>query len=125
MARAPRRRGPAQARRLTAQNDHRVAVLHLRRDGRLTTECTSATKAETCPAGSPTTSYTYDKVGNRKTHIDVKGTTTYNYDAADQLTWSVLGSTTTDYGYDADGNETKAGTRAYSYEANDRLISMT
>ncbi|WP_164991882.1 DUF6531 domain-containing protein [Streptomyces sp. N1] len=93
--------------------------------GRLKSECASATKAETCPAGSSTTSYTYDKVGNRKTRTDAKGTTTYNYDAADQLTTSVLGSTRTDYGYDADGNQTKAGTRAYAYDANDKLTSMT
>ncbi|WP_180268865.1 DUF6531 domain-containing protein [Streptomyces sp. Ru87] len=93
--------------------------------GRLKTECASATKAETCPAGSSTISYTYDKVGNRKSRTDSKGTTTYSYDAADQLTHSVLGSTTTDFGYDADGNQTEAGSRAYAYDANNRLTSMT
>ncbi|MEV8021333.1 toxin glutamine deamidase domain-containing protein [Streptomyces sp. NPDC086554] len=93
--------------------------------GRLDTECTSPTKADTCPTDASTTKYTYDKVGNRKSRTNTKGTTTYSYDDADQLTKSVTGSTTTDYGYDADGNQTKAGARTYAYDANNRLSTMT
>lgn len=93
--------------------------------GRLDTECTSPTKADTCPTEAATTKYTYDKVGNRKSRTNTKGTTTYSYDDADQLTKSVTGSTTTDYGYDADGNQTKAGARTYAYDANNRLSIMT
>ncbi|MFF4829882.1 hypothetical protein ACFY20_44930 [Streptomyces sp. NPDC001312] len=35
------------------------------KSGRLLTYCSAATKADTCPSGSPVTTYTYDKVGNR------------------------------------------------------------
>ncbi|MFF0726046.1 DUF6531 domain-containing protein [Streptomyces sp. NPDC004134] len=94
--------------------------------GRLLTECTSPTEGETCPTGAPTTSYTYDKVGNRKTRTAPDGAiTNYTYDTADQLTEATTGSSTTSYAYDADGNQTQVGARTYAYDAENRLTSMT
>ncbi|MBT2450453.1 RHS repeat protein [Streptomyces sp. ISL-43] len=94
--------------------------------GRLLTDCTSTTKSDTCPAGSPTTTYTYDKAGNRTTTLEADGkTTAYSYDAADQLTQTVQGTTTVAYTYDADGNQVTAGANAYRFDAQNRLTAMT
>ncbi|MDQ0931467.1 RHS repeat-associated core domain-containing protein [Streptomyces turgidiscabies] len=91
--------------------------------GRLNGDCSSATKADTCPSGSPTTAYTYDKVGNRLTQTGPNSGTTYSYDAADQLTQTVTGAATTNYTYDADGNQTTDGIDALAYDAANRLRS--
>ncbi|MDX3750613.1 DUF6531 domain-containing protein [Streptomyces sp. AK08-02] len=91
--------------------------------GRLKGDCSSATKADTCPSGSPTTAYTYDKVGNRLTQTSPTSGTTYHYDAADQLTKAVTGATTTNYAYDADGNQTTDGIDTLAYDAINRLKS--
>ncbi|WP_159399830.1 DUF6531 domain-containing protein [Streptomyces alboflavus] len=94
--------------------------------GRLLTECTATTQADSCPADAPTTSYTYDKVGNRQTRTDTNGaTTSYRYDAADQLTETTAGATTTGYAYDADGNQTKAGATTLAYDATNQLTGVT
>ncbi|MEV8569074.1 DUF6531 domain-containing protein [Streptomyces sp. NPDC051322] len=94
--------------------------------GRLNTECSSTVKADSCPTGAPTTMYTYDKTGNRKSRTDAKGTTTnYTYNDADELTKTVTGSTATGYEYDSDGNQTKAGNQTYGYDPNNQLTSMT
>lgn len=113
--------------RIDSQRKSKAESLYYSYDksGRLESECTATIQADTCPAAAATTTYTYDKVGNRKTRTDAKGTTTYSYDDADQLTKSAIGSATTDYGYDADGNQTKAGARSYAFDANNRLTSMT
>lgn len=113
--------------RIDSQRKSKAESLYYSYDksGRLESECTATIQADTCPAAAATTTYTYDKVGNRKTRTDAKGTTTYSYDDADQLTKSAIGSATTDYGYDADGNQTKAYARSYAFDANNRLTSMT
>ncbi|WP_181785163.1 DUF6531 domain-containing protein [Streptomyces phytophilus] len=91
--------------------------------GRMLTTCTSATQAQACPSGEPTTSYTYDQVGNRTSHTNSSGAeTTYTYDAADQLASTTSGSTTVAYEHDADGNRTRAGASTYTYDAENRLI---
>ncbi|WP_399932281.1 DUF6531 domain-containing protein [Streptomyces kanamyceticus] len=116
-----------QPKRIDSQREAKAKSLYYTYDesGRLKAECTAAVKADSCPAAAPTTTYTYDKVGNRKTRTDAKNTTTYSYDDADQLLKTTAGSRTTDYGYDDDGNQTKAGARTYVYDANNRLSSMT
>ncbi|WP_406169924.1 DUF6531 domain-containing protein [Streptomyces sp. NBC_00996] len=94
--------------------------------GRLLTECTSATKAAACPAGEPSDTYTYDKVGNRKTRTAVSGAVTnYSYDDADRLSQVTTGTTATGYDYDADGNQTKAGSTTFGYDAENRLTAVT
>lgn len=116
-----------QPKRIDTQRKSKAESLYYTYDksGRLESECTATVQADACPAAAATTTYKYDKVGNRKSRTDTKGTTDYSYDDADQLTQSVSGSVTTDYGYDADGNQTKAGTRTYAFDANNRLTSMT
>lgn len=91
--------------------------------GRLRGDCSSATKADTCPSGSPTTTYTYDKVGNRLTQTSPNSGTTYSYDATDQLTNAVTGTSTTNYSHDADGNRTTDGIDTLAYDAANRLKS--
>ncbi len=59
-------------------------------------------------AGSYTTTYTYDPVGNRLTANDAGGLTTSTYDAANQLNTSVDVSGTTTYTYDLAGNQQAA-----------------
>ncbi|MEV5605715.1 FG-GAP-like repeat-containing protein [Streptomyces sp. NPDC052299] len=90
--------------------------------GQLLTECTSATKAETCPKTTPDTAYTYDKVGNRATSTTVGVTTSYTYDEADQLTHTT-GGTTHAFTYDADGNQTSNGNDLLTYDAGNQLIT--
>lgn len=91
--------------------------------GRLLTQCSSATKADTCPSGSPVTAFTYDKVGNRLTKAAQGKNTTYTYDVADQLTKTVTGTATVNYTYDADGNQTTDGVDALAYDATNHLKS--
>ncbi|MGW3956363.1 DUF6531 domain-containing protein [Streptomyces sp. NPDC004752] len=91
--------------------------------GRLKGDCSSPTKADTCPAGSPTTIYAYDKVGNRLTRTAPNSTTNYTYDAADQLTKAATGASTTSYTYDADGNQTTNGVETLTYNAANQLKS--
>lgn len=83
--------------------------------GRLTSGCAQQPWVTGC-AASRTTSYTYDKVGNRLTSTLGTASTSYAYDAADQLTSTTTGTTTTAYEYDAEGNQTKAGADTYTYD---------
>lgn len=76
------------------------------------------------------TTYTYDKVGNRKTLVQTVGgnptTTTYNYNQLDQITSTSTGGNSTSYTYDGRGNLTQVGANTtYSYNAADRLVGMT
>src|SRR5690606_19177952 len=72
-----------------------------------------------------TTSYTYDKVGNRLTSTLGTASTSYAYDAADQLTSTTTGTTTTAYGYDAEGNQTKKGADTYTYDLAGQISAAT
>ncbi|ULR56084.1 DUF6531 domain-containing protein [Streptomyces deccanensis] len=83
--------------------------------GRLTSGCFPQPWVSGC-AAARTTSYTYDKVGNRLTSTLGTTSTGYAYDAADQLTSSTTGTTTTSYAYDAEGNQTKAGADTFTYD---------
>lgn len=93
--------------------------------GRLLTDCPSATKADSCPDADAATTFTYDPVGNRKTHAKGGVTTDYTYDDTDALTKTVTGSTSRTFTYDDDGNQTGAGSATYTYDANNRLSSVT
>ncbi|WP_308190751.1 FG-GAP-like repeat-containing protein [Streptomyces sp. HPF1205] len=94
-------------------------------DGRLLTDCTSATAAAQCPDTTTGTAYTYDGAGNRKTATTGGTTTTYSYDDADQLTTATTGTTTRSYSYDKDGNQTGDGTNTFAYNATNHLTSLT
>ncbi|MFE7929815.1 DUF6531 domain-containing protein [Streptomyces sp. NPDC057456] len=83
--------------------------------GRLTSGCAPQPWVTGCAAGR-TTSYTYDKVGNRLTSTLGAASTSYAYDAADQLTSTTTGTTSTGYDHDAEGNRTKAGADTYTYD---------
>ena len=92
--------------------------------GRIASGCAPQPWVSGCASGR-TTSYTYDKAGNRLTSTLGTASTSYNYDAADQLTSSTTGSTTTDYGYDGEGNQTKAGANTYTYDLAGQISSAT
>ncbi|WP_180288784.1 scabin-related ADP-ribosyltransferase [Streptomyces sp. ScaeMP-e48] len=91
--------------------------------GRLTRTCTDTTTS--CLTGTTGESYTYDRVGNRKTTVSAAGTTTDSHDAANQLTQRVAGTTTTKMTYDADGNLTKDATGSYTYTAEGQAKTAT
>jgi RHS repeat-associated protein len=87
---------------------------------RVTSACTPS-----CVNNPTGLAYTYDKVGNRLTETRYGaggGTTTYVYDVANQLT-STSGLTPMSYGYDANGNQTSAGARTFSFDSEGRLLS--
>ncbi|MGW1604563.1 DUF6531 domain-containing protein [Streptomyces eurythermus] len=92
--------------------------------GRLTSGCAPQPWVTGCPAGR-TTSYTYDKVGNRLTSTLGTTSTTYAYDAADQLTSTITGTTTTAYDHDPEGNRTKAGDDTYTYDLAGQISTAT
>ncbi len=92
--------------------------------GRLTSGCAPQPWVTGCAAGR-TTSYTYDKVGNRLTSTLGTVSTSYAYDAADQLTSTTTGTTTTAYNHDAEGNRTKAGADTYTYDLAGQISAAT
>ncbi|WP_432095280.1 DUF6531 domain-containing protein [Streptomyces sp. bgisy100] len=92
--------------------------------GRITSGCAPQPHVSGCPA-SRTTSYTYDKAGNRLTSTLGTTATSYDYDAADQLTSSTTGDTTTGYDYDGEGNQTKAGANTYTYDLAGQVSAAT
>jgi len=81
-------------------------------------------------------SYTYDGVGNRLTETRYGSspvTTYYAYNPDDELCWRA-GSTgtcsspptgATTYTYDPNGNQTAAGSRTFTYDLENRLVSTT
>jgi RHS repeat-associated protein len=82
--------------------------------------------------------YTYDPVGNILTKVaytPTATTTTYAYNNDDQLCWAYTGTTTkgcslppsgaTQYTFDSNGNEASAGSRTFTSDLENRLISMT
>ncbi|MFE7612307.1 DUF6531 domain-containing protein [Streptomyces celluloflavus] len=92
--------------------------------GRLTFGCAPQPWVTGC-AADRTTSYTYDKVGNRLTSTLGTASTSYAYDAADQLTSTTTGTATTAYAHDAEGNRTKAGTDTYTYDLAGQISTAT
>ncbi|MFE3151823.1 DUF6531 domain-containing protein [Streptomyces sp. NPDC059218] len=92
--------------------------------GRLSSGCFPQPWVTGC-ADSRTTSYTYDKVGNRLTSTLGTTSTGYAYDAADQLTSTTSGAATTAYEYDAEGNQTKAGADTYDYDLAGQISAAT
>ncbi|MFJ2137072.1 DUF6531 domain-containing protein [Streptomyces sp. NPDC087228] len=92
--------------------------------GRLTSGCAPQPWVTGCADGR-TTSYTYDKVGNRLTSTLGTASTSYAYDAADQLTSTTTGTTTTAYAHDAEGNRTKAGADTYTYDLAGQISAAT
>ncbi|MFI9182074.1 DUF6531 domain-containing protein [Streptomyces goshikiensis] len=91
---------------------------------RLTSGCAPQPWVTGCAAGR-TTSYTYDKVGNRLTSTLGTASTSYAYDAADQLTSTTTGTTTTAYVHDAEGNRTEAGADTYTYDLAGQISAAT
>ncbi len=86
---------------------------------------------ETDPLGN-TTTYVYDKVGNRTSVTDANShTTTYAYDGKNRLTSvTAPGEAVTAYTYDANGNlltrtDPNDHVTSYAYDAANRLTSMT
>lgn len=85
---------------------------------------------ETDPLGN-TTTYTYDKVGNKTNVEDANDhTTTYEFDAMNRLaSVTAPGGAETEYTYDAAGNlltrtDAKSHVSTYVYDAANRLTSM-
>jgi RHS repeat-associated protein len=69
--------------------------------------------------------WTYDGVGNRLAEYRSATPTMYKYDAADRLLSTTKGTTIKTYAYDAAGNQTKAGTRSFTYDATHHITSTT
>ncbi|MFD0224425.1 polymorphic toxin type 17 domain-containing protein [Streptomyces hirsutus] len=92
--------------------------------GRITSGCAPQPPVSGC-AASRTTSYTYDKAGNRLTSTRGTTATSYTYDAAHQLTSKTTGSTTTNYDYDGEGNQTKAGADTFTYDLAGQISAAT
>jgi RHS repeat-associated protein len=88
-------------------------------------------------ANDRTTSWTYDRVGNRLTQVASIGpvgavstaTTTYGYDSNDRLLTETVDGLVTTYAYDANGNtKSKAGpdsATSYEYDDANRLVEAT
>ncbi len=90
-------------------------------------------------SNATTTSYSYDAANNRTSKIvtggSAAGTTSYNYNALNQLTSYSSAGRSVALTYDAAGNRTRrvvsgtaasdAGTDSYSYDFENRLISVT
>ena len=102
---------------------------------RLTSECYPTTGGS-CTSAAPKTSYSYDKVGNRKTQSarTVTGTTAstvstaYTYDAADELlSQSVAGVPTVTNTWTPNGalasSTTSNGTKTFTTDLTDELVS--
>ncbi|WP_327370360.1 DUF6531 domain-containing protein [Streptomyces sp. NBC_01217] len=92
--------------------------------GRLTSGCYPQPWITGC-AATRTTSYTYDKAGNRLTSTLGATSTSYAYDDADQLTSTTAGATSTAYEYDAEGNQTKAGANTFTYDLAGQISAAT
>jgi RHS repeat-associated protein len=100
---------------------------------------TGACSLQNCTgSGLSGLSYTYDPVGNRLTQVKYgtfNVTTTYAYNPDDQLCWSYVGTSSnpcssppsgaTIYTFEANGNETGAGSTAYTYDLENRMTSAT
>ncbi|MEV0726977.1 LamG-like jellyroll fold domain-containing protein [Micromonospora purpureochromogenes] len=73
--------------------------------------------------------YGYDNNGNETSKVTTgfagAGSNTYTYDLADRLTSWTAGTTTTAYAYDDSGNRTQAGTKTFTYDARNQLMTQS
>jgi RHS repeat-associated protein len=78
-----------------------------------------------CLGGSdPFIRWAYDSVGNRTSETRPTGVKAYTYNDADQLL-SASGLGGMSYSYDADGNQTAAGSRTFTYDLANHMASTT
>ncbi|GAA3742262.1 polymorphic toxin-type HINT domain-containing protein [Salinactinospora qingdaonensis] len=94
--------------------------------GRLTEDTLTDDSGTTTAA----TSYDYDPAGQLVEKVTQgtagAGTQTYGYDRAGRLTsWTATDGTTTNYDYDAAGNRTQVGSRTFTYDERNRLVSAS
>jgi RHS repeat-associated protein len=80
-----------------------------------------------CPGASdPFIRWEYDGVGNRTKEVRPTVTTDYVYDASDRLgTATPSDQAATTYAWDRNGNMTGAGSRTFTYDLADRMVSTT
>jgi RHS repeat-associated protein len=94
--------------------------------GRLATDIMNAPSSGTVTAS---TTYGYDNDGNVSSQVigpaglSGAGTHTYGYDLADRLTSWTGPAGATAYAYDDAGNRTTAGSKTYTYDERNRLVS--
>jgi RHS repeat-associated protein len=92
-----------------------VQTLDYDADRRLTASASSAA----------TLGWSYDANGNRLTQSSGAMTTTYTLDGASNRLLTFTGGSATAYGYDGDGNTIKKGSTSFSYDAFNRVSSIT
>ena len=108
-----------------AELDGRVVTHRYDASGRLIEEQITAS------SGSPqTTSYTYDKVGNRITQTDSNGITSYTYDSRGRSLLETLGNRIITSTYDANGNILSRGSgptenAIYTWDTFGRMTNAT
>ncbi|HEY0699085.1 MAG TPA: RHS repeat-associated core domain-containing protein, partial [Micromonospora sp.] len=82
--------------------------------------------AGTVTLGSIT--YGYDPNGNETSKVTTgfagASSNTYTYDLADRLKTWTSGTTTTTYAYDDSGNRTQNGSRTFTYDARNQLLTQ-
>ncbi|GAA2216899.1 HINT domain-containing protein [Micromonospora olivasterospora] len=82
--------------------------------------------AGTVTLGSIT--YGYDANGNETSKVTTgfagSASNTYTYDLADRLTSWSNGTTSTTYAYDASGNRTQNGSKTFTYDARNQLLTQ-
>jgi RHS repeat-associated protein len=89
-------------------------------------EAAHGAASPTCGSGTPTASYSYDRVGNRTAMTNAAGTTTYSYDGADRLlSVTPPGSGATSYSYDGNGAVTTRGSDTFTWDAAQQLTSAS
>jgi RHS repeat-associated protein len=71
------------------------------------------------PGTADDTTYTYDAMGNRLTHVKNGTPTSYTYDDADQM----LTAAGVSYTYDSNGNQTGQGSDTFAWDHENRLTS--
>ncbi|HZU35900.1 MAG TPA: RHS repeat-associated core domain-containing protein [Gemmataceae bacterium] len=89
-------------------------------------EAAHGAASPTCGSGTPTASYSYDRVGNRTAMTNAAGTTTYSYDGADRLlSVTPPGSGATSYSYDGNGAVTARGSDSFTWNSAQQLTSAS
>jgi RHS repeat-associated protein len=86
-------------------------------------------QAASCSGAPRTLSFSYDLVGNRLTRTKIGSggfTERYSYNAADQLSYRSGGPDgTVTYDYDQDGNTTRAGKVASTYDLDNKVTNVS